>query len=105
MRLMNRRIRNRTYGGVRGGGRKAPAYSLRYPELKRSGDKRPERRFRDSEIWGGAGRTQRKNSSVIAASTGSSAAADQARYPKNDGIFTPACSAIALTMKFGPLPM
>src|SRR5213592_303540 len=26
-------------------------------------------------------------------------------YPKNPGIRTPPCSAMALTMKFGPLPM
>ena len=26
-------------------------------------------------------------------------------YPKNEGIFTPLSSAIALTMKFGPLPI
>jgi len=26
-------------------------------------------------------------------------------YPKNDGIGTPASSAIVLTMKFGALPM
>ena len=26
-------------------------------------------------------------------------------YPKNEGMSTPPCSAIALTMKFGPLPM
>ena len=26
-------------------------------------------------------------------------------YPKKDGISTPSCSAIALTIKFGPLPM
>src|SRR5207245_125707 len=46
-----------------------------------------------------------KRRRIPQARPGSRAAADQARYPKNDGIFTPACSAIAFTMKFGPLPM
>jgi hypothetical protein len=36
---------------------------------------------------------------------GISTTPDHARYPKKLGIFTPRDSAIALTMKFGALPM
>ena len=43
--------------------------------------------------------------SVNTTSNGNSTAHDHAMYPKKLGIFTPRCSAIALTMKFGALPM
>jgi peptide chain release factor 1 len=48
---------------------------------------------------------QRTKIAQITRRTGSRIAEARPRYAKNDGIFTPPASAIALTMKFGPLPM
>src|ERR1039458_3648713 len=49
---------------------------------------------------------ERKNKNQIRAKVGSrTGTAYRPMYPKNEGITTPACSAMDLTIKFGPLPI
>ena len=49
---------------------------------------------------------ERKNKNHIKANVGSSTGmAYRPMYPKNEGMTTPACSAIDFTIKFGPLPI
>jgi len=46
-----------------------------------------------------------RKTSIMTTKVGIKTQALKSMYPKKLGIFTPECSAIDLTMKFGPLPM
>src|SRR5208283_6092546 len=49
---------------------------------------------------------ERKNKNQIRANVGSkTGTVYRPMYPKNDGMATPACSAMDFTIKFGPLPI